>query len=56
MLLYRCETRESSKTLNELQVFVNKFLKIILGLFWPDRISNKDNSEKNRLNRDFGSK
>lgn len=56
MLLYRCETRESTKTLNELQVFVNKFLKIILGVFWPDRISNKDNSEKNRLNRDFGSK
>ena len=43
VLLYGCETwRETVSTIKSLQVFVNKCLRNILGIRWPEKISNKE--------------
>jgi len=40
-LLYGCETWKNSKSITaKLQVFVNKCLRKILRIFWPDQITN----------------
>ena len=42
VLLYRCETLNNSKSITaKLQVFLNKCLRKILKIFWPDQITNK---------------
>jgi hypothetical protein len=41
VLLYGCETWKNSRTITaKLQVFINKCLRKILRIFWPDQISN----------------
>jgi hypothetical protein len=41
VLLYGCETWKNSKYITtELQVFINKSLRKILRIFWPDQITN----------------
>ena len=43
VLLYGSETgRETSSTINSLQVFVNKCLRNIIGIRWPNTINNKE--------------
>ncbi|KAI8427072.1 hypothetical protein MSG28_014711 [Choristoneura fumiferana] len=43
VLLFGCETWKETKGLtNKLQVFVNKCLRSILRIFWPNTISNED--------------
>jgi hypothetical protein len=43
VLMYGCETWKVTETLNnKLQVFVNKCLRSICGIFYPDLISNTD--------------
>lgn len=43
VLLYGCETWSTSKALNKkLQVFVNKCLRKVLNIYWPNTISNVD--------------
>ena len=43
MLLYGCETWRTTKALHQkIQCFVNTCLRRILGIRWPDRISNTD--------------
>jgi hypothetical protein len=42
VLLYGCETWENSKSITaKLQVFINKCIRKILSIFWPDQITNK---------------
>jgi hypothetical protein len=42
-LLYGCETWKNSKSLTaKLQVFINKCLRKILRIFWPDQIMNNE--------------
>jgi hypothetical protein len=51
VLLYGCETwRETKATTNKLQVFVNKCLRSILRIRWPERISNSDLWRKTKQN------
>jgi hypothetical protein len=41
VLLYGCETWKNSRSITaKLQVFINKCLRKILRIFWPDQISN----------------
>ena len=41
VLLYGCETWKNSKSVTaKLQIFTNKCLRKILGIFWPDQIMN----------------
>jgi hypothetical protein len=41
--LYGCETWKNSKSITaKLQVFINKCLRKILRIFWPDQITNKE--------------
>jgi len=41
--LYGCETWKNSKNITtKLQVFINKSLRKILRIFWPDRITNSE--------------
>ncbi|XP_070134417.1 uncharacterized protein [Drosophila bipectinata] len=43
ILLYGSETwLTNQRILMKLQAYINKCLRIILGVFWPDRISNED--------------
>ncbi|XP_056017339.1 uncharacterized protein LOC130053791 [Ostrea edulis] len=43
VLLYGSETwRETSASIKTLQVFLNRCLRIILGVRWPDTINNKE--------------
>ena len=43
VLLYGCETWRTTKALHQkIQCFVNTCLRRILGIRWPDRISNTD--------------
>ena len=43
VLLYACETWKVTKSLTQkLQVFVNKCLRVICGIFYPEIISNSD--------------
>ena len=43
VLLYGAETWLSNKTVtHKLQVFINKCLRRILGIFWPKRVSNEE--------------
>jgi hypothetical protein len=43
VLLYRCETWKNSKSITaKLQVFINKCLRKILTIFWPDQIMNNE--------------
>jgi len=43
VLLYGCETWKNSKCITaKLQVFINKCLRKILRIFWPDQITNKE--------------
>jgi len=43
VLLYGCETWKNSKYITtKLQVFINKSLRKILRIFWPDRITNNE--------------
>lgn len=43
VLLYGAETWLTNRTvINKLQVFVNKCLRRILGIFWPERITNEE--------------
>jgi hypothetical protein len=43
VLLYGCETWKNSEIITaKLQVFINKFLRKILRIFWPDQITNKE--------------
>lgn len=43
VLLYGCETWKTTKTLTQkLQVFINRCLRQILKIFWPNTISNVD--------------
>ena len=43
VLLYGCETWKNSKYITtKLQVFVNKSLRKILRIFWPDQITNNE--------------
>jgi hypothetical protein len=43
VLLYGCETRKNSKSITaKLQVFINKCVRKILRIFWPDQITNKE--------------
>lgn len=43
VLLYGCETwKESAKLISKLQVFVNRCLRLILGIRWPNTISNAE--------------
>ena len=43
VLLYGAETWRTTKYLvNKLQVFVNKSLRSILGIRWPEKIRNED--------------
>lgn len=47
VLLYACETWKVTRTLTrKLQVFVNRCLRRILGVWWPDVISNDELLEK----------
>jgi len=42
-LLYGCETWKNSKYIKtKLQIFINKSLRKILRIFWPDRIKNNE--------------
>jgi hypothetical protein len=42
-LLYGCETWKNSKSITaKLQAFINKCLRKILRIFWPDQIMNKE--------------
>lgn len=42
VLLYGCETWKVTKTISQrLQVFVNRCLRQILGIHWPEKISNE---------------
>ena len=42
VLLYGCETWKNSKSITaKLQVFINKCLRKILRIFWPDQITNR---------------
>lgn len=42
VLLYGCETwRETENTMKSIQVFVNKCLRNILNIRWPEKITNK---------------
>jgi len=42
VLLYGCETWKNSKCITaKLQVFINKGLRKILRIFWPDQIMNE---------------
>jgi len=43
VLLYGCETWKNSKYITtKLQVFINKSLRKILRIFWPDQITNNE--------------
>jgi hypothetical protein len=43
VLLYGCKTWNNSKSITvKLQVFINKSLRKILRIFWPDQITNKE--------------
>jgi hypothetical protein len=43
VLLYGCETCKNSRSITaKLQVFINKCLKKIMRIFWPDQITNKE--------------
>jgi hypothetical protein len=43
VLLYGCENWKNSKSITaKLQVFINKRLRKILRIFWPDQIINND--------------
>jgi hypothetical protein len=43
VLLYICETWKNSKSVTAtLQVFINKCLRKILQIFWPDQIMNNE--------------
>ena len=43
VLVYGCETWKNSKYVTtKLQVFINKSLRKILRIFWPDRITNSE--------------
>ena len=43
VLLYGCETwRATKRNMQHLQVFINKCLRRILGIRWPDRIRNEE--------------
>jgi len=43
VLLYGCETWKNSKYIRaKLQVFINKCLRKILRIFWPDQITNEE--------------
>ena len=43
VLLYGCETWKNSKSITaKLQVLINKWLRKILRIFWPDQITNKE--------------
>jgi hypothetical protein len=43
VLLYGCETWKNSKYITtELQVFINKSLRKIFRIFWPDQITNNE--------------
>jgi hypothetical protein len=43
VLLYGRETWKNSKTMTaKLQVFIDKFLRKVLRIFWPDQITNKE--------------
>jgi hypothetical protein len=43
VLLYGCETWKMSESIkHRLQVFVNRCLRRILGIFWPEKISNRE--------------
>jgi len=43
VLLYGCETWKNSKSITaKLQVFINKCLRKILRIFWPDQIMNEE--------------
>jgi hypothetical protein len=47
ILLYGCETRKTNKNIvNKLQVFVNKCLKCILRIWWANKISNEQLSQR----------
>ena len=49
VLLYGSETwRETSSTIKSLQVFVNKCLRNIIGIKWPNTINNKELWEKTK--------
>jgi hypothetical protein len=42
VLIYGCETLKNSKSLTaKLQIFINKRLRKILRIFWPDQITNE---------------
>ena len=43
VLLYSCETWKNSRSITaKLQVFINKSLRKILRIFWPDQITNNE--------------
>jgi len=43
VLLYGCETWKNSKSITaKLQAFINKCLRKMLSIFWPDQITNKE--------------
>jgi hypothetical protein len=43
VLLYSCETWKNSKSVTaKLQVFINKSLRKILRIFWPDQMTNEE--------------
>jgi hypothetical protein len=43
ILLYGSETwRETASSIKSLQVFLNRYLRIMLGVRWPDTINNKE--------------
>jgi hypothetical protein len=43
VLLYGCETWKNSKYMTtKLQVFINKSLRKVLSIFWPDQITNNE--------------
>jgi hypothetical protein len=43
VLLYGCETWKNSKSVTaKLQVFINKCLRKILRIFWPNQIMNSE--------------
>ena len=43
VLLYGCETWKNSKSITaKLQFFINKWLRKILRIFWPDQTTNKE--------------
>jgi hypothetical protein len=49
ILLYSCETWKTNKNIvNKLQVFINKCLKPILRIWWPNKLSNEQLWERTK--------